>query len=141
MTAKPARVLFVCEGNICRSAMAEWLANHTLPGVRAESAGFRGGEPMTPHSVTLLRDLAGIDASSHASRNLAEVAASQFDAIVAVHPHIATRMREEYGITPHIVWDVQDPVGREIDGFRVTYDQVAAAVAALSGEIGGINER
>lgn len=138
MSAQPARILFVCEGNICRSAMAEWLANHTLPGVRAESAGFRRGEPMTRHSVTLLRERAGIDASSHVSRNVAEVAAEQFDVIVAIHPYIAARLRDEYGITPHLVWDVPDPVGVEIEGFAVTYDQVAHAVAGLPQQIQSI---
>ena len=141
MTSAPVRVLFVCEGNICRSAMAEWLANATLPGVRAESAGFRSGEPMTPHSVTLLRERAGIDASSHASRNVADVGAEQFDVIVAIHPYIAKRMQAEHGITPRIVWDIPDPVGVEIDGFAVTYDQVAAAVAGLMEEIGDIDGR
>jgi protein-tyrosine phosphatase len=135
------RILFVCEGNICRSAMAEWLANATLPDVRAESAGFRGGEPMTRHSITLMRDLAGIDASSHVSRNVKDVGASEFDMIVAIHPYIAGRLQTEYGITPHLVWDVPDPVGTEIDGFRVTYDQVEAALAGLVDEITRIGTR
>jgi protein-tyrosine phosphatase len=141
VSAKPSRVLFVCEGNICRSAMAEWLANHTLPGVRAESAGFRRGEPMTPHSVTLLRERAGIDASSHRSRNVRDVGADEFDVVVAIHPYIAERLQAEYGITPHVVWDVPDPVGPAIDGFAVTYEQVAAAVAGLRDTIGGTDGR
>ena len=140
MSVEPTRILFVCEGNICRSAMAEWLANHTLPGVRAESAGFRRGEPMTPHSLTLLRDRAGIDASSHVSRNIADVdadaGAGVFDVIVAIHPQIAERLRAEHGITADIVWDVPDPVGTAIDGFRVTYEQVEQAVAGLPEAIG-----
>jgi protein-tyrosine phosphatase len=136
VSAAPARVLFVCEGNICRSAMAEWIANHTLRGVRAESAGFRRGEPMTPHSVTLLRERSGIDASSHLSRNVADVGADAFDVIVAIHPYIARRLQDEYSITAHIVWDVPDPVGPGIDGFAVTYDQVARAVAGLLDQIG-----
>jgi protein-tyrosine-phosphatase len=130
------RVLFVCEGNICRSAMAEWLANHTLPGVRAESAGFRGGEPMTRHSLTLLRDLAGIDASPHVSRNVNDVGAESFDVIVAIHPYIAKRLQEQFGITPHVVWDVPDPVGTEIDGFLLTYEQIEQAMAGLMETIG-----
>jgi protein-tyrosine-phosphatase len=130
MTSKQTRVLFVCEGNICRSAMAEWLANDKLPDVRAESAGFRGREPMTPHSVALLRELAGIDASSHVSRNITDVAPDTF-VIVAIHPYIEGRLRDEYGITPHVVWNVPDPAGAAIEDFRVTYDQVAQAVAAL----------
>jgi protein-tyrosine-phosphatase len=141
VTSKQARVLFVCEGNICRSAMAEWLANHTLPNVRAESAGFRGGEPMTPHSITLLRDRAGIDASSHLSRNVADTGAGEFDVIVAIHPYIAERLRAEYGITPHIVWNVPDPTGREIEAFAPLYDQIEQELASLAQKIGDTNGR
>jgi protein-tyrosine-phosphatase len=136
VTAEPTRILFVCEGNICRSAMAEWLANLTLPGVRAESAGFRGGEPMTPHSVTLLREHLGADASSHSSRNVRDVGADAFDVIVAIHPYIDRRLRDEYGIDAHVVWDVPDPVGKEIDGFRVTYAKIEHSMRALAREIG-----
>ena len=134
-------MLFVCEGNICRSAMAEWLANHALPGVRAESAGFRQGEPMTPHSVTLLRERTGIDASSHVSRNIRHIRTEEFDVIVAIHPYIAGRLRSEYGITPDIVWDVPDPIGTSIDGYRVTYEQIEQALAGLAKELESIDER
>ena len=130
------RILFVCEGNICRSPMAEWLANATLSGVQAESAGFRGGEPMTRHSVTLLREHLGVDASSYASRNVGDVGVADFDVIVALHPYIAGRLRDEFGIEADVVWEVPDPFGTAIDGYRVTFAQIEGAMAALAVEIG-----
>ena len=59
-----------------------------------------------------------------------------FDVIVAIHPQIAERLRAEHGITADIVWDIPDPVGTAIDGFRVTYEQVEQAVAGLPQAIG-----
>ncbi len=132
MTAKPSHVLFVCEGNICRSAMAEWLANATLTGVRAESAGLKpSGQPMTPHSITVLRERIGVDAASHESRNVGEIDVAAFEAVVALHQYVAGRLESEYGVTADIVWDVPDPHGTEIDGYRVTYAEIERAMAGL----------
>jgi protein-tyrosine phosphatase len=132
VSAEEKRVLFVCEGNICRSPMAEWLANATLPGVRAASAGLKpGGKPMTPHSLTVLKERLGVDASAHASRNIGEVAAEAFDTIVALHPYIASRLKDEHAITADIVWEVPDPIGAEIAGYRATYAQIERAMAGF----------
>jgi protein-tyrosine phosphatase len=130
------RILFVCEGNISRSPMAEWLAKHTLGGVRVESAGILklGGRPMAQHSLTILREL-GIDASSHVSRNVGAIDAGVFDVVVALHQSVATRLPVDYGITPDVVWDVPDPHGTGIDGYRVTYAHIAAGLRELAREI------
>ena len=127
------RVLFVCEGNICRSPMAEWLANHALRGqVEAESAGLKlTGRPATPHALPVLSERLGIDASAHASRNVGEIALDRFDVVVALHEYVAGRLRAEYGIAPDITWDVPDPIGSEIDGYRVTFEQIDRAIAGL----------
>jgi protein-tyrosine phosphatase len=130
-------ILFVCEGNISRSPLAEWLANHTLDGVRAESAGILKleGRPMAAHSLTILREL-GIDASSHQSRNVGAIDGGAFDVVVALQEHIATRLPAEYGITPDVVWDISDPYGTGIDGYRVAYAQIEASLRKLAQKIG-----
>ena len=46
------------------------------------------------------------------------------------------KVLEDAGITADIVWDIPDPVGTAIDGFRVTYEQVEQAVAGLPEAIG-----
>ena len=142
MTDRQTRVLFVCEGNICRSPMAEWLANHALQGVRAESAGLREtGMPITPHSLAVLRERIGVDASAHRSRNIAGVAVEKFDVVVAIHPYIAGRLADEHGVRSHVVWDVPDPYGDVIDAYRLVYEQVESAMGRLIDEIGGSIER
>lgn len=126
------RILFVCEGNISRSPMAEWLANHTLDAACAESAGILklGGKPLAQHSLSILREL-GIDASSHTSRNVGAIDAGVFDVVVALSEHIATRLPVEYGITPDVVWDIPDPYGTGMPGYRVAYAQIEAGLREL----------
>jgi protein-tyrosine phosphatase len=77
-TADRFRLLFVCTGNICRSAAAERLARAGLirrlgPGapVDVSSAGTRGlvGEPMDPAALTALRAVGG-DGDGFVARRL-----------------------------------------------------------------------
>jgi protein-tyrosine-phosphatase len=78
-TPRTARILFVCTGNLCRSAMAERLAVVALgaqsgvgsPGPRISSAGTAAadGRPMHPDSARALVALGG-DPSDFFSRRL-----------------------------------------------------------------------
>ncbi len=60
----PARIIFVCWGNICRSPMAEvvaraWAAREGVRGVAFSSAGISDeehGNPMDPRAVATLRE-------------------------------------------------------------------------------------
>ncbi|MGW0803818.1 arsenate reductase/protein-tyrosine-phosphatase family protein [Nonomuraea sp. NPDC002799] len=69
------RILLVCTANICRSAMAEVIAERMLRSaafpVATESAGVRAlvGLPMAPHAVTAL-DRLGLDGRAHRARML-----------------------------------------------------------------------
>ncbi|MEU6713395.1 hypothetical protein ABZ897_18085 [Nonomuraea sp. NPDC046802] len=69
------RILLVCTANICRSAMAEVVANAMLHSaafpVATGSAGVRAlvGHPMAPHAVTAL-DKLGLDGRAHRARML-----------------------------------------------------------------------
>lgn len=84
------KVLFVCTGNIFRSAVAEWSFNHLTEmrgfdgGLRAESAGTDGGhygnEPLV---IDTLKEL-GIDASKHVPRKLSPEMVRESDLVVAM---------------------------------------------------------
>lgn len=66
----PASILVVCEGNLCRSPMAEGLLKASLgPSVRVESAGLAVREGLAPHPEAVrLMDALGIDIRACRSR-------------------------------------------------------------------------
>jgi protein-tyrosine-phosphatase len=70
------KVLFVCDGNICRSPLAVSYLRHRAEGegirnLAVDSAGLLGieGSPAAPFSVDVARD-AGLDLTSHRSRGV-----------------------------------------------------------------------
>ena len=73
----PAKIVFVCWGNICRSPMAEvvakaYAARQGLHGVTFESAGVsaeEAGNPMDPRAVATLR-AAGYSPGPHAAHRI-----------------------------------------------------------------------
>src|SRR4029079_4345648 len=86
--ATPARILFVCTGNACRSPMAEGLAREL--GLDAESAGVLAAG-LHPRASQAMRER-GIDITSHVSRAVPDVA-EEYDVVVtlcdyarSVHP-------------------------------------------------------
>ncbi|MEV4327371.1 hypothetical protein ACIBI0_23350 [Microbispora rosea] len=114
------RVLFVCTGNICRSAMAERLTLAALgpdSPILVGSAGThaRTGWPMAERAREVLLRLGG-DPEGFASRTLTAEAVARADlvlaassehraAAVALHPHAAARAFTiaEFGALAHAV--------------------------------------
>ena len=92
-TGRPFSLLFVCTGNICRSALAEryvraYLAEHLgadSGAVVVASAGTRAviGSAMHPHSATVLHGLGG-DPTDFRARKLAPVMADRADLVLAM---------------------------------------------------------
>jgi protein-tyrosine-phosphatase/predicted ATP-grasp superfamily ATP-dependent carboligase len=81
-------VLFVCSGNIIRSALAEALLRDLLPkdsSIRARSAGVLAtqGRPADPRAATAARQL-GVSLEGHRSTPLTEALARNCDLIVVM---------------------------------------------------------
>lgn len=66
-----SEILIVCEGNICRSPMAQGLLAHALPGVEVISAGLSAlvGERADSLACSLMAER-GIDIGAHVGRQL-----------------------------------------------------------------------
>ncbi|MBC7229070.1 MAG: hypothetical protein H5T74_01595 [Actinobacteria bacterium] len=93
------KILFVCTGNICRSAMAEAFARALLAGrnggceVRLASAGLEAvpGEAPPAEVVEVMRSL-GLDVSGHRARPLEEEDIAESDLILAMAMHNSSRL-------------------------------------------------
>jgi len=93
-------VLFVCNGNVCRSAIAERLTraiaiDYRLPVLTAESAGTRAliGFPIEPLAAQTLRRLGG-DPEEFRARRLAATQVDRADLVPAMTEQIRDRIAE-----------------------------------------------
>ncbi|NLI58417.1 MAG: low molecular weight protein arginine phosphatase [Clostridium sp.] len=85
-------ILFVCTGNTCRSPMAEGIFNHfilnedKLNGIKASSAGISvfGGDGANPKAQKAVKELFGIDISSHRSRAISKEDLEKADIILTM---------------------------------------------------------
>ena len=137
------RVLFVCDGNICRSPMAaayfrQRVASEGLSHVLVDSAGMLGieGAPAAPLTVEVARD-AGLDLTRHRSRGFTREDAHtadlvltmtrlQMDALSRRFPERRQRrlmLRAfEAGPTPQApAQDLIDPISGPIEGYREAF--------------------
>ena len=141
------RLVFVCQGNICRSAFAEAIARNQ--GLNAISFGLSTGAglPAHPPAVAAARAL-GVDLSAHRTQGIADYAPVPGDLLLAME----TRQLRQIGIAgvprtllglharpplPHL----HDPFGLDPAYMETCLKRIAAAVlnlrAAFPGAISG----
>ena len=141
-TKKPL-VLFVCQGNICRSPFAESLLRSRLDNslITVGSAGMMP-QPgrQTPSFGLQAASPYGIDLSSHRSTWLTRQTAEAASLLIVFDETIRTALFDRYPdlrtpvlLLGHLVGlgDITDPIGGGIDEFRRIYDMVAQSVAKL----------
>lgn len=81
----PERLVFVCQGNICRSALAEWVfRSHS--DIRAISLGLNTdtGKGANPRLLKLAHETKGIDLSSHRTTSVEDYEAGPGDVFVCM---------------------------------------------------------
>jgi protein-tyrosine phosphatase len=155
-TDRPMRVVFVCLGNICRSPMAERVAERAaadagVTGVEFSSAGTISEEfddPMDRRAAAVLRER-GYRYADHMTRRITEVQIESADLVVAMED---THLRSVLELAPDpsrvsLLTDfdpaaergsgVPDPWFGSDGGF---YDTLSAIEAAMPGLLDRIRE-
>jgi len=133
------RVLFVCTGNTCRSALAEGLARARLgpeAGVIFESAGLYAldGAPATPHSLVVATE-EGVDLVAHRARQITAEMIERADRVYVMTrvqldglARLGAGVGERAALLDPSGEDIPDPYGGDLDAYRRVRDRVVAAI-------------
>ena len=129
-------IMFVCSGNICRSAMAQGIARARLgaEGIEFISAGTWAGfgSPATPQAVAAAAGI-GVDITGHRSRPLDSVAPDDVDLVYGMTAdHLAAWPGAE--LLDADGSEIEDPYGRSDDFYAGTCARIEAAIDARAGE-------
>jgi len=102
--------------------MAEGLAKRIMGSKgRIESAGlvpiFDGA---APEAIQVLKETYNTDISQHQTRNLADVQINTFDQIIVLDLYVFETLKNRFPFLSNklILWDIQDPFGKDIDNYR-----------------------
>jgi protein-tyrosine-phosphatase len=139
------RILLVCTGNTCRSAIAEGLARKLiiergLSDVEVQSAGTSAWDGAPASDGALLVGMErSLDLSQHRAQTLTRDLIGDADLVLAMGPHHLERIEalggsgKAYLLTDFAsrgasIRPVNDPIGGELEMYRSTADELEQEV-------------
>lgn len=133
-SSRRATVLFVCIGNMIRSQMAEGFARHNGDSlIEAYSAGLNPTGIVAQEAIRVMNDI-GIDISEQISKGLADVPLQDMDYVVNISGYSGAFIPPSFEGRV-IEWPVEDPLGKPVEEFVTTRDDIGARVKELIGKI------
>jgi arsenate reductase (thioredoxin) len=129
----PARVLFLCMGNSCRSQIAEALVRSlSKGGIDCYSAG-QAPEPVHPLAMKTMAEV-GIDISRHKSKSLVSFTGRRFDFVITVCDRAKELCPAWPDVREQIHWSIDDPAAvtgseeQQMKAFRRARDEIRQRV-------------
>ncbi len=144
----PRKIVFVCTGNICRSAFAEELLKTEIAGAFpvVESCGL-DVQVVSPSPVeaVLVAEKIGLDLSHHRSRDIGNCDLESADLILAMEywqfrelaesfPHKRPQLKllREFAPFPeNLLCNIDDPFGQNERVFQKCFAQIQRSVATI----------
>ena len=152
----PKSILFICKGNICRSAFAEYAAPRLLKGSSWQGSHIASAglivpisEKSPPEAVSAAKWL-GIDMNSHKSQSLTSELVKGYDIIFAME---AWQLRQMKKIFPQYLekffllslfdperppdkkpifrYNIEDPYGKSADCYRDSFRRIERCIESL----------
>jgi protein-tyrosine-phosphatase len=134
------RVVFVCEGNTCRSPMAVgWARKKFSKDVEVSSAGTDIGseEGVAPDALDAMRRF-GIDISGHSPVEVQDLRLDRFDVVVTLDEFVTSSLLELHSVSDIkdlVQWSVKDPFGRGPEIYAMTASRLEELVNNLEPQI------
>lgn len=132
------RILVVCEGNICRSPMAQGLIAAALPQAQVRSAGLGAliGSPADPEAVRLMQ-ARGIDITAHRATQVTRPMCLEADIVLVMDADQRRRLEAMYPqvrgramtLGHHTDTDIPDPYRQGEAAFRDALTLIDQGVA------------
>lgn len=141
------RLVFVCKGNICRSAFAEAVARSI--GIDAISCGVdtRSGFDANDDAIRTA-ELKGLSLSEHRTTRIQSLVLTDTDLLIAMEPWHVDFLREHVGdnctllglwgcpVSPYI----EDPYGLSDEYFKNCFDYIENSVHEIASKVSQANK-
>jgi protein-tyrosine-phosphatase len=152
---EPESVLFLCQGNICRSPYAAAAFARALPEaararVRVTSAGFIGPDRPAPPEALSTAALRGLDLGPHRSSLVSRERVDAASLVVVMTPEQARSVRRGFrrpaadvlvlgDLDPHPIETraVHDPWGHPVDAYVRSYERIERCARILAKAVAG----